>query len=180
MVGLMGADPLTAVLRPLGKFLNENELFYVFSGELALRMLGGTDKVGSLELIVNLTENERDRLLNYMEQEGFEWESRWKGPMAFRHKATGLPVLVRLAGSKAELGALGRRVPATLEYTKFFHMSVEDYILAGLRSKEAEESVLVSVYRKWRNFLDMEYLVVTSRELGVYERFIKTKMKAER
>jgi hypothetical protein len=173
-------EGFNGLLRPLCKFLNENELFYVFSGELALKMLGIGDRVGSLELLVNLTDDERGRFLNFLENEGFGWESRWKGPMELKHRATGFPVTVRLAGSKAELSALGRRQPATFEFTSFFHACAEDLLLEGLRARSFPEETLLRVYRKWRNFLDLEYLIVSSREQGIYPQFIKLKMKADR
>jgi hypothetical protein len=62
-------DPISPVLQSLCRYLNDNELFYVFTGELALRMLGMGNDVRTVELTVNLTSGENARFQNFLAQE---------------------------------------------------------------------------------------------------------------
>lgn len=176
--GGSGMEPVIHVLRLLCRYLNENELFYVFTGELALKMLGLAEEVQSLEVLMNVTPEQRSRLMNYLAQEGFDIEARWRGPVELRHKATGIAVRLRTARTASETGSIARRVPLTLGYSSFFIPSTEDLLLTLLegspRSATASE-----LYIKWRNFLDMEYLISSARSRGLYERFIELRKRAE-
>ncbi len=49
-----------------------------------------------------------------------------------------------------------------------------------LEDKGFPEDRLVALYHKWRNYLDMGYLITASRARGVYPRFIKMKLRAEK
>lgn len=173
-------DPLTVLMKPLTKYLNDNELFYAFTGELALRMLGSGEETGTVELTANLTPEERHRLLNFLEQEGYVMEHRWRGPLEMRHRPTGLGLTLRLAGSSADMASIGRRVMATYGFLRFFIMSTEDLLLGLLEDKGFPNERLVALYQKWRNYLDMGYLITSSRARGVYPRFIKMKLRAEK
>jgi len=173
-------DELSALLRLLTRYLDDKELFYVFTGELALRMLGTASEVGSVELLANLTSDERARLLNFLQQEGFQTGSRWRGPIELRRKGGGPVLRLRLAGSAADMSTIGRRVPATLGYVNFFIPSYEDLILKYVQEGGDGLRTCGRIYSRYRNYLDMEYLVLAARERGVYGRFIKMKIRAER
>jgi len=173
-------DALSSLLRTLTRYLNDNELFYAFTGELALRMLGSGEQVRTVELTANLTSEERTKLLNFLEQEGFSTEHRWRGPVMMRHRTTGMGLRLRLAGSSAELAAIGRRVSATLGFEHFFIPATEDLLLDLVNDQDIAQDKIVPVYLKWRNYLDMSYMVAAARSRGIYDRFIKMKMKAER
>jgi hypothetical protein len=173
-------DALTQLLRMLTRYHNENELFYAFTGELALHMLGSGEQVRTVELTANLTSEERARLLNFLEQEGLTTEHRWRGPVMMRHRTTGMGLRLRLADSRAELAAIGRRVPVTLGFEHFFIPATEDLLLDLINDKDVAQERIVPVYLKWRNYLDMSYMVAAARSRGIYDRFIRMKMKAEK
>ena len=173
-------DELQMRLRVLTRYLNDNELFYVFTGELALRMHGCAEEVGTVDLLANLTPQERERLLNFLEHEGYAARSRWRSPISMGHTAGGIGLRLRLAGSGAEMATLGRRVSATLGYVSFFIPSYEDLILNLVQEGGTPESELVRIYSKFRNYLDMEYLVLGAREMGIYPQFVKMKIRAEK
>jgi hypothetical protein len=173
-------DELQGKLRVLTRYLNENELFYVFTGELALRMVGCADAVGTIELLANLTSEERAKLLNFLQQEGFSAQSRWLGPISLGHRAGGIGLRLRLAGSAADMATIGRRVAATLGYVNLFIPSYEDLILNVIQEGVLGEPEVARIYSKFRNYLDMEYLVISAKEGGIYPRFVKMKIRAEK
>lgn len=173
-------DGLTQLLRMLTRYLNDNELFYAFTGELALHMLGSGEQVRTVELTANLTPEERARLLNFLQQEGFSTEQRWRGPIMMRHRTTGMGLRLRLAGSRAELAAIGRRVPVTLGFEHFFIPATEDLLLDLVNDQDIAQDRIVPIYLKWRNYLDMSYMVAAARSRGIYDRFIRMKMRAEK
>jgi len=173
-------DPVSPLLRTLCRYLDGNELFHAFTGELALRMLGMGTEVGTVELTVNLTPEERAKLLNFLEQEGFVMEDRWRGPVPMRHRGGGPGLRLRLAGSSADMAAIGRRVPVTLDFQTFFIPSTEDLILGLIQDDEAPMEMTARLYAKWKNYLDMEYLVASARSRGIYDRFIRMKRDAEK
>lgn len=173
-------DALERQLRPLVRHLESSELFYVFTGDLALRMLGCADEVKTMELLVNLTPDERSRFLNFLGQEGYESGPRWRGPVDFSKKTGGATLRLRLAGSSADMSTIGRRVPVTLGYVGFFIPSYEDLLLNLVADGRMDEPALSRIYARFQNYLDMEYLVTGARERGIYPRFIRMKMRAER
>jgi hypothetical protein len=173
-------DALERLLRELTRYLDRNELFYVFTGELALRMVGCAEAVGTVELLVNLTPDERSRFLDFLAQEGFEAGPRWRGPVDFARRAGGPGLRLRLAGSAGDMATIGRRVIVTLGYVSFFIPSYEDLVLNLVAAGEMDESGVAKVYSRFRNYLDMEYLVTGARERGIYPRFIRMKIRAER
>jgi hypothetical protein len=173
-------DALERQLRPLVRHLESSELFYVFTGELALRMVGCADKVATIDLLVNLTPDERTRFWNFLEQEGYAATSRWRAPVSFSRRSGGACLRLRLAGSAADMSTIGRRVPVTLGYVGFFIPSYEDLVLNLVAEAEMGESAVARIYSRFRNYMDMEYLVTGARERGIYPRFIRMKMRAER
>ncbi len=173
-------DALERQVRALERHLDRNELFYVFAGELALRMVGCADTVGTIELLVNLTPDERTRLFDFLEQEGYEAGPRWRGAVDFSRRSGGAMLRLRLAGSAADMATIGRRVMVTLGYVSFFIPSYEDLVLNLVSDGAMEEAEVARIYSRFRNYLDMEYLVTGARERGIYPRFIRMKMRAER
>ena len=171
-------DELERQLRALTRYLDANELFYVFTGELSLRMVGCADTVRTIELLVNLTSDERTKLQNFLDQEGYEARTRWRGPVNFTKKAGGACLRLRLAGSAGDMSTIGRRVPVTLGYVSFFIPSLEDLVLNFVSDPESDESEVAGIYKRFQNYLDMEYLVTGARERGMYARFIRMKMRA--
>lgn len=171
-------DALERQLRPLVRHLEARELFYVFTGELALRMLGCADTVSKVELLVNLTSDERARFLNFLEQEGYAAGARWRGPVEFARRDGGAGLRLRLAGSAADMATIGRRVPVTLGYVSFFIPSYEDLVLNLVSDGEMDESEVARIYSRFQNYMDMEYLVTGARERGIYPRFIRMKLRA--
>jgi hypothetical protein len=173
-------DPVSPILRTMCRYLEGNELFHAFTGELALRMLGMCDAVRTVELTVNLTPEERSKLLNFLEQEGFVVEDPMRGHVSMRHRVSGLGLRLRMAGSAAEMAAIGRRVPVTLDFQTFFIPATEDLLLGIIQDRDAPRGMATRLYAKWRNYVDMEYLVASARSRGIYDRFIKMKRDAER
>jgi hypothetical protein len=78
------------------------------------------------------------------------------------------------------MAAIGRRVPATLEFQRFFIPATEDLLLGLLLDEGAPGNRAVRLYSKWRDHLDVGYLVAQSRSLGIYDRFMRMKREAER
>ena len=173
-------DELERQLRALARHLDANELFYVFTGELALRMVGCADMVGTIELLVNLTSEENAKFLNFLGQEGYEAGSRWRAPVSFTRKGGGACLRLRLAGSAGDMATIGRRVPVTLGYARFFIPSYEDLVLNLVSDAEADEAEVARIYSRFQNYLDMEYLVTAANERGIYARFIRMKIRAEK
>lgn len=173
-------DGLERQLRSLTRYLEANELFYVFTGELALRMVGCAESVGTIELLVNLTSEQRTGFLAFLEQEGYEARSRWRGPVSFSRKAGGAGLRLWLSGSAGDMATIGRRVPATLGYVRLFIPSYEDLVLKLVSDGEVGESEVARIYSRFRNYLDMEYLVTGAKERGIYARFIRMKIRAEK
>ncbi|MBM4249544.1 MAG: nucleotidyltransferase family protein [Euryarchaeota archaeon] len=171
-------DALERQLGAVTRHLDRRELFYVFTGELALRMLGCTDTVGTIELLVNLTAEERGRFFDFLEQEGYETRSRWRGPVTFSPRAGGAALRLRLAGSAADMATIGRRVPVTLGYVSLFIPSYEDLVLNLLSDAEMGEREVAAFYLRFQNYMDMEYLVTGARERSVYPRFVRMKIRA--
>lgn len=174
-------DPISPVLQSLCRYLNDNELFYVFTGELALRMLGMSNDVPTVELTVNLTSGEDARFQNFLAQEGFLAVSRGRGLPPVLYRQGGGPGLrVRAAEGPADMAAIGRRVPATLEFQKFFIPATEDLLLGILKEGGEHARAAPRVYTKWRDHLDLGYMVAVARSLGIYDRFMNMKMSADR
>ena len=174
-------DPLAPLLQTLCRYLNGNELFYAFTGELALRMLGTGAEVRTVELVVNLTAEESSRFQNFLGQEGFFSDERGRGAApVMRQRGSGLRLRVRPACGPADMAAIGRRVPATLEFQRFFIPATEDLLLGLLLDEGAPGNRAVRLYSKWRDHLDVGYLVAQSRSLGIYDRFMRMKREAER
>jgi hypothetical protein len=173
-------DALERQLRPLVRHLEASELFYVFTGELALRMVGCADTVGTVELLVNLTPDERARFFNFLEQEGYDAGARWRSSVSFSRRSGGASLRLRLAGSAADMATIGRRVPVTLGYVSFFIPSYEDLVLNFVSDGVMDEAAVARIYSRFQNYMDMEYLVTGARERGIYPRFIRMKMRAER
>ena len=173
-------DPLSPLLQTLCRYLNDNELFYVFTGELAQRMLGMGVDVRTVELTVNLTADETARFLNFLGQEGFEPDELGRGtPPLMRHRGSGLRLRVRPARGPADMAAIGRRVPATLDFQRFFIPASEDILLGLLQDEGAAKGQAVRLYSKWRDHLDLGYLVATARSRGIYGQFMKMKREAD-
>jgi hypothetical protein len=174
-------DPISPVLQSLCRYLNDNELFYVFTGELALRMLGMGNVVRTVELTVNLTSGENSRFQNFLAQEGFLEVSRGRGlPPVLCRQGGGPGLRVRAAAGPADMAAIGRRVPATLEFQKFFIPATEDLILGLIKEMGEPAKAAARVYAKWRDHLDLGYLVANARSLGIYDRFMDMKLSADR
>jgi hypothetical protein len=171
-------DALERQLRPLVRHLESRELFYVFTGELALRMLGCAEMVTKVELLANLTSDERARFFNFLEQEGYAAGARWRAPVEFTRRDGGASLRLRLAGSAADNATIGRRVPVTLGYVSFFIPSYEDLVLNLVSDGEMDEPGVARIYSRFQNYMDMEYLVTGARERGIYPRFIKMKLRA--
>jgi hypothetical protein len=171
-------DPLERQLRALVRHLDARELFYVFTGELALRMVGCADRVGTIELLANLTSDERARFFNFLEQEGYSAAGRWRGPVEFTRRDGGAGLRLRLAGSSADMATIGRRVPVTLGYVGFFIPSYEDLVLNLVSDNDLDEAAVARIYARFQNYMDMEYLVTGARERGIYPRFIRMKLRA--
>jgi len=174
-------DPVSPLLQTICRYLNDNELFYVLTGELALRMLGMGGEVQTVELTVNLTSEERAKFHNFLGQEGFETEEQGRGAAPLMRQRGGGPRLrVRPACGPADMAAIGRRVPATLDFQRFFIPATEDLLLGILQDGRGPNQQAVRLYSKWRDHLDLGYLVATSRSRGIYDRFIRMKKEAER
>jgi hypothetical protein len=173
-------DELERQLRALTRHLDASELFYVFTGELALRMLGCAERVATIDLLVNLTPNERAKFLNFLGQEGYEAGSRWRDPVSFSRKAGGACLRLRSAGSAGDMATIGRRVLVTLGYVSFFIPSYEDLVLNFFSDGEADEDLVARIYKRFQNYLDMEYLVTCAKERGIYARFVRMKIRAEK
>ncbi len=174
-----GVERITRLLTPLCRYLNENELFYVFTGELALKMLGCAEEVNGVELMVNLTPAQRDHMLNFLSQEDFAVVSERKGLLELRHRPTGIPMRVRMAGGAHEVEAIAHRVPITLGYLSTFIPSTEDFLLSLLESGEGDGERAAALYLKWRNFLDMEHLLASARSLGLHGRLMRMMKRVE-
>ncbi|MGQ9581997.1 MAG: hypothetical protein ACUVV6_00585 [Thermoplasmatota archaeon] len=173
--GGQDVEGLTQLLKPLSRYLNDNELFYVFTGDLALRLLGCADGVRAVELVLNLTPEQRARTLNFLSQEDFVVESEGRGLLELRHRPTGTPVRMRMAGGGREAATLARRVPITVGYLSIFIPSTEDLVLDLLERGGGDEESAAALYLKWRNFLDMEHLLASARSRGLQERLLKVK-----
>jgi hypothetical protein len=174
-------DPASPLLQTICRYLNENELFYVFTGELALRMLGMGGEVRTVELTVNLTSEEDAKFRNFLMQEGFEADGPGRGAAPImRQRGSGLRLCVRPARGPADMAAIGRRVPATLDFQRFFIPATEDLLLGLLQDEGGPNRQAVRLYTKWRDHLDLGYLVATARSRGIYDRFIRMKKEAER
>jgi hypothetical protein len=174
-------DPISPILQTICRYLNDNELFYVFTGELALRMLGMGVDVGTVELKVNITAGENARFQNFLAQEGFEPDDREHGAVpVLRHRGSGLRLWVRPASGPADMAAIGRRVPATLEFQRFFIPATEDLLLGLLQDDRAAKGQAVRLYSKWSNHLDLGYLVAAARSRGIYCQFMRMKREADK
>jgi len=173
-------DPLSPLLKTLCRYLNGNELFYAFTGELALRMLGMGVEVRTVELVVNLTAEESSRFQNFLGQEGFLSDERGRGAApVMRQRGSGLGLRVRPACGPADMAAIGRRVPATLEFERFFIPATEDLLLDLLQDDRVAKGQAVRLYSKWRDHLDLGYLVAAARSRGILGQFMRMKNDAD-
>jgi len=173
-------DPLSPLLQTLCRYLNENELFYVFTGELALRMLGMGVAVRTVELTVNLTAEDNVKFQNFLAQEGFLPGDGGGGSRPVLARRGGPSLRVRPGSGPADMAAIGRRVPATLEFQRFFIPATEDLLLDLLSECGEQAHEAARLYSKWRDHLDLGYLVANARSRGIYDRFLRMKRSADR
>jgi len=173
-------DPLSPLLQTLCRYLNDNELFYVFTGELAQRMLGMGNDVGTVELMVNLTADEDQKFQNFLAHEGLLARAGGGGTRQGPPWRGGPGLRVRMASGPADMAAIGRRVPAILEFQRFFIPATEDLILGLLLDGGTKAQQAARLYSKWRDHLDLGYMVANARALGIYDRFLRMKKTADR
>jgi hypothetical protein len=164
--------------------MNEWELFYVVVDDLAKRIYGMSRVTTRIDLLVNLTEEDWRKLGRFFRSEYMECaEGKGRDEICTLFRDTRGDTTINLVDSKDQLDlmTLGRRVVQDFSFSTVMVASVEDLILRELRRgdrKALQEGL--DMYSYWRNHLDISYMVRTTRQLGIYDRFIKMKKKGDR
>jgi hypothetical protein len=172
---------LEEVLRIITPIINDWEIFYVAVEELAKKAYGFPREFDEIELLVNLTDEETNRVGRYLESELLERIGE-AGPCTF-HKDKKGNTTIKLTRSQDQLDmmTIGRRVIQDYSFSSVFVASIEDLVIRELRGggrKRMAEAL--ELYSYWKNHLDISYMVSSTRQLGLYDRFIKIKKKGDR
>lgn len=180
------------VIRLIMPQLNEWELFYVVVEDLAKRVYRMPVETDQVELLVNLREDEWKRLSRYLRSENLECAGEGDGAtpgpigrdtVCYNFKDKKGETRIKLTGSddQFDMMTIGRRVLQDFSFSTVFVASVEDLILRELRTgKRANYQEALGMYAYWKNHIDMSYMVRTSKQLDIYNKFIKMKKKGDK
>lgn len=179
-----GRMSLLTALAPVTNYLNGMELFYAFTGRAAAHLYGVCGEGAEAELLVNLLPAEEGKVLTLAAAEGFAPREERGGVRAAGRAGT---LLLARAKSPSSLEALGRRAPLHIGYSPVFVSATEDLLLHLLRltpesrawEAKAEGKMAVSLCRKWRRYMDMEYLIAAARAVGGLDAVMRTMKKAQ-
>lgn len=171
---------LDDILRIIMPVMNDWELFYVIVDDLAKKVFGQPREVGTIDILLNLKDEDWDTLGRFYGNELIPYIERSEGHRAFRDRWGETVIRTVKATDQFDLMTIGRRTLQDYAFTTVYLASVEDLILRDLRAgdkKAFQESL--DLYAYWRNHLDMSYLVSTARQLALYDVFIKMKKKGD-
>ena len=171
---------LDDVLRLIMPVMNDWELFYVVVDDLAKRVYGSRREVGTIDLLLNLRDEDWDKMTRFFGNEMVPCIEKTEGHSVFKDRWG--ETLIRAVKTKdpLDLMTIGRRALQDFAFTTVYVASVEDLILRELRldNRLAFKEAL-DLYIYWRNHLDMSCRVATSRQMELYDRFIKMKKKGD-
>lgn len=162
-------------------YLNDRELFYAVTGAWALRAHNVRKGVaeGNFDFLLNATPEDWRALQRFLLHEGFTLVAQDLAWHRYRDKNGDLYRLAR-AEDPYDLATIGRRQVSSHDYTTVFVAGPEDLILRCLAAKRKDAVELAAaVYRGWRDYLDLTYLIGRSRQLGVYRTFLRVKKRED-
>lgn len=171
---------LDDVLRIIMPVMNDWELFYVIVDDLAMKVYGQPREVSTIDILLNLKDEDWDTLGRFYSNEMIPYTERAEGVRAFKDKWGTTAIRTVKAKDQFDLMTIGRRTLQDYAYTTVYLASVEDLVIRGLRAdtrKDSQEAL--DLYAYWRNHLDMSYMVTTSRQMAIYDKFIKMKKKGD-
>ena len=172
-----GLDDILRLIMPV---MNDWELFYVIVDDLAKKVYGQPREVKVIEILLNLRDEDWDTLGRFYTNEMIPYAERTEGLRTFKDRWGDTVIRTVKARDQFDLMTIGRRALQDYAYTTVYLASVEDLVLRDLKtdSRKAFQEAL-DLYSYWRNHLDMSYLVSTSRQMALYDRFIKMKKKGD-
>ncbi|MEW5761501.1 MAG: hypothetical protein AB1779_12125 [Candidatus Thermoplasmatota archaeon] len=162
----------------IGKYLNENELFYAYTGKFSLQLYGIHTPFTDLDILLNVTDDDREKLKRYLLREGFEKESETKKILCLVDKESRYKFFFKYALEKFELQTISRRIKLDYFYTTIYVSSVEDLIFSELFC--GNEDNALTLYKGWRSHLDISYMLKSAQEMNFYKKFVKLRIKGDR
>jgi hypothetical protein len=163
-------EPSPSMMKALFDHLNHAELFYAVVGDMALRMRGLEVKPGMVEVLVNVTRNDREALVRHA-----------KGMLLEKAGLReGVPFVLRKTRGELDMITVGRRTAVDFQYSWVYVASPEDIIIREMvKDTKAGTRNAVNIQRLSANFMDLAYLIQMTRKLGLYKRYIGVKKQAE-
>ena len=171
---------LDDVLRIIMPVMNDWELFYVVVDDLAKRVYGSQREVGAIDLLLNLKDEDWEKMTRFFGNEMVPLIEKVEGRSVFKDRWGETLIRAVRAKDPLDLMTIGRRGLQDFAFTTVYVASVEDLIMRelGQDSRKAFKEAL-DLYVYWRNHLDMSYMVATSRQMELYDRFIRMKKKGD-
>ena len=171
---------LDDVLRIIMPVMNDWELFYVIVDDLAKKVYGTQREVKTIDILLNLKEEDWDTLGRFYANEMIPCLEKTEDHRTFKDRWGETLIRTGKGKEQFDLMTIGRRALQDYAYTTVYVASVEDLILRDLRAdnRKAFNEALV-LYAYWRNHLDLSYMVSTSRQMALYDKFIKMKKKGD-
>jgi hypothetical protein len=166
-------EPLS-IARPLAEFLEKNRIEYVFIGAFAVSVWGEPRSTGDLDLIILLTPERVDELVEFLKKEDFDLDrtdvrealAEKSHFTAFDRKSV-FRLDIKGAYTDADFATLARRKRIEVDSDVFYVSSPEDTIANKLsfgseRDFLDAESILIR-----QKTLDRAYLQEACKKLGV-------------
>jgi len=163
-------------------YLNDRELFYVVVGPWAIRAHNVREDVPDsvVDILLNATAEDWRKLQRHFLYEGFQLVAQDHHMQRYR-AADGMQFAFVRSRNDYDLLTIGRRKVSWKSYTTILIASVEDLILRCLLRKDRGQiDIAAALYRGWRDHIDLGYLVLFARQLGVYRTFVRIKRKEDR
>jgi len=171
---------LNDILRAIMPVMNDWELFYVIVDDLAKKVYGSQRDVRSIDFLLNLKDEDTDKLGRFFANEMVPCIEKNDGGAVFKDRWGDTVIRTIKAKDQFDMMTIGRRLLQDFAYTTVYVASVEDLIFRELRTDNRKSlSEGLDLYAYWRNHLDMSYMVSTSRQMAIYDKFIRMKKKGD-
>jgi hypothetical protein len=171
---------LNDILRVIMPVMNDWELFYVIVDDLAKKVYGSQREVRSIDFLLNLKDEDAQKLGRFFANEMVPCVEKGDDVSVFKDRWGGTIIRTVKADDQFDMMTIGRRLLQDYAYTTVYVASVEDLIFRELRADDRKAfSEGLELYAYWRNHLDMSYMVSTSRQMALYDKFIKMKKKGD-
>lgn len=178
-------EPSPALMKAVFDHLNHAELFYAVVGDMALRMRGLDTRPAMVEVLVNVTRNDREALARHANSmfKNVQYLGEDMEDIMILEKSGlkgGVPVVLRKAKGDLDMITIGRRSAVDHLSSWVYVASPEDLVIRELvKGTKMGTKNAVHIHRLCMNFMDLAYMIQMTRKIGLYKKFIGVKKQAE-